>query len=57
MIEHVCEECGRKWYLVVDGKHITEDQLLHMDRIPKSIKWYPDHELWCTKIREVGRSQ
>lgn len=49
MIEHQCEECGRKWYLVVDGKHITEDQLLHMDRIPKSIKWYQDHELWCTK--------
>jgi hypothetical protein len=49
MTENKCEECGHEIYLVVDGKHMTEEQLMHYDRIPKSIIWHLDHELWCTK--------
>lgn len=46
---NTCDECGAEWYLVVDGRHITEEDMLHYNRIPKSVKRYIAHSLWCTK--------
>jgi transcriptional regulator NrdR family protein len=44
-----CSECDAEDYLVVDGRHMSDEELNKMPYPPRSIKRYMNHTLWCTK--------
>lgn len=45
----ICPECGASVQTFVDGREITEDELLHMRYQPRKIERRLTHARWCTK--------
>lgn len=43
----VCPDCGSSSYLVVNGREMTYDDLLHLRYAPKKIELRLPHALWC----------
>lgn len=52
----VCPECGSSSYLVVDGREMTQYDLLHLSRAPKRIERHLPHARWCTRRRAAYMS-
>jgi len=52
-----CPDCFAEVYLVVDGKEMTEDELLHLRVAPKSIERKLVHKKWCPSHDNLVRSQ
>lgn len=44
----VCPDCGSSSYLIVDGKEMTQYELLHLAHAPKKIERRLPHAVWCT---------
>lgn len=42
-----CPTCGSKELLIVDGKYMTEEELLHLSSPPREIKHEMYHDLKC----------
>lgn len=43
-----CPECLATVYLIVDGKRMSEDELLHLPKAPKAIERKLTHKRWCS---------
>ena len=42
-----CPDCFSDVRLVVDGKMMSEDELLHLPKAPKTIERRLTHKRWC----------
>lgn len=49
-----CLDCFATVYLIVDGKEMTEDELLHLRVPPKSIERRLTHKRWCPNQDNLG---
>lgn len=45
----ICPECGMGEQIIVDGRIVTEDELLYMRYPPRKIERRLTHLRWCTK--------
>lgn len=45
-----CDRCGLTSYLIVDGKEMTEEQLLRLRRAPKKIERRLPHDIRCDSL-------
>lgn len=44
----VCPDCGSSSYLLVDGREMTQYELLHLAHAPDKIERKLPHAPWCT---------
>jgi hypothetical protein len=52
-----CPDCFSTVYLIVDGKEMSEDELMNLRAAPKSIERKLTHKRWCPNHNHLVQLQ